>query len=278
MPTPTERISERQYWRRVIFDHDTRAGRVFDVVLIIAILGSVATMLLDSLPTLPPSAHRILYGFEWLFTLLFTVEYIARLWCAADRLRYAKSFYGVIDLLALLPTWISLVLPESRFLGVVRVVRVLRIFRILKMTQYMTEASILTQALVAARYKIVVFMFTVLTAVSVVGSLMFLIEGPEHGFTSIPTAMYWAIVTMTTVGYGDISPATTVGRMLASALMILGYGIIAVPTGIVTMELQRSAKRMPRAVSCAKCGRDGHDADAQFCKECGTALPVRGVL
>lgn len=278
MPEPTERISERQYWRRVIFDHDTPAGRAFDVALIIAIIGSVMTMLLDSLPSLSPAAHRVLYLIEWLFTLLFTVEYIARLWCAADRLRYAKSFYGTIDLLALLPTWISFLFPESRFLGVVRVIRVLRIFRILKLTQYMAEASMLSQALVAARHKIVVFMFTVVAAVSIVGSLMFLIEGPEHGFTSIPTSMYWAIVTMTTVGYGDISPATTMGRLLASALMILGYGIIAVPTGIVTMELQRSAKVLPRAVSCAKCGRDGHDVDAQFCKECGTALPLRGVL
>ncbi|WKW10927.1 ion transporter [Pseudogemmatithrix spongiicola] len=273
----TRAMDPRTFWRRVIFDHDTRAGRAFDVALIVAILGSVITMLLDSMPGLPPLAHRVLYVFEWLFTLLFTAEYVTRLWCAADRLRYAKSFYGVIDLLAVLPTWIALVLPESRFLGVIRIIRVLRIFRILKLTQYVAEASMLTQALVAARYKIVVFMFTIVTAVSVVGSLMYLIEGPEHGFTSIPTAMYWAIVTMTTVGYGDISPGTPFGRLLASALMILGYGIIAVPTGIVTMELQR-AGRVPRAVTCPRCGRDGHDLDAVFCKACGTALPVKGVL
>lgn len=268
----------RAYWRRVIFDHDTKAGKTFDIALIVAILGSVATMLLDSLPSLSPRAHHALYVLEWTFTVLFTIEYAARLWCAADRLRYARSFYGVIDLLALLPTWIGLILPEGRFLGVIRVLRVLRIFRILKLTQYVSEASILSQALAAARYKIVVFMFTILTAVSVIGSLMYLVEGPEHGFTSIPTAMYWAIVTMTTVGYGDISPATTLGRLLASALMILGYGIIAVPTGIVTMELQRAQARVPRAVTCPGCGRDGHDLDAKFCKGCGTALPVAGVL
>ena len=268
----------RAYWRRVIFDHDTKAGKAFDIALIVAIIGSVATMLLDSLPSLSPRAHHALYVLEWTFTVLFTIEYAARLWCAADRLRYARSFYGVIDMLALLPTWIGLILPEGRFLGVIRVLRVLRIFRILKLTQYVSEASVLTQALAAARYKIVVFMFTILTAVSVIGSLMYLVEGPEHGFTSIPTAMYWAIVTMTTVGYGDISPATTLGRMLASALMILGYGIIAVPTGIVTMELQRAQARVPRAVTCPGCGRDGHDLDAKFCKGCGAALPVAGVL
>lgn len=267
----------RAFWRRVIFDHDTKAGKAFDVALIIAIIGSVITMLLDSMPGLSPTAHRVLFVLEWLFTLLFTAEYATRLWCTADRLRYAKSFYGVIDILAVLPTWIGLVFPESRFLGVVRVIRVLRIFRILKLTQYVSEASMLTQALAAARYKIIVFMFTIITAVSVVGSLMYLVEGPEHGFTSIPTAMYWAIVTMTTVGYGDISPGTPFGRLLASALMILGYGIIAVPTGIVTMELQR-AGRVPRAVTCPGCGRDGHDLDAKFCKSCGADLPIAGVL
>jgi voltage-gated potassium channel len=271
-------MTARTYWRRVIFDHDTTAGRAFDVLLIVAILGSVLTMVLDSVATLPASAHRAFFVLEWVFTGLFTIEYAARIWCAADRLRYARSFYGVVDILAVLPSWIGLLIPESRFLGVVRVLRVLRIFRILKLTQYITEASLITSALVAARYKITVFMFTVLTAVSVVGSLMYIVEGPEHGFTSIPTAMYWAIVTMTTVGYGDLSPVTTMGRFLASALMILGYAIIAVPTGIVTMELQRAHARVPRAVTCPGCGRDGHDADARFCKGCGVALPVAGVL
>lgn len=271
-------MTARTYWRRVIFDHDTRAGKIFDVLLIVAILGSVLTMILDSMATLPPSAHRAFGALEWVFTVLFSIEYAARLWCAADRLRYAKSFYGVVDLLAVLPSWIGLLVPESRFLGIIRVLRVLRIFRILKLTQYITEAAVITQALVGARYKITVFMFTVLTAVSVVGSLMYIVEGPEHGFTSIPTAMYWAIVTMTTVGYGDLSPVTTMGRFLASALMILGYAIIAVPTGIVTMELQRAHAQVPRAVTCPGCGRDGHDGDAKFCKACGKALPVAGVL
>ena len=269
----------RTYWRRVIFDHDTRAGRLFDVLLLVAILGSVLTMILDSVASLPPAMHRALFVLEWVFTGLFTLEYAARLWCAADRLRYARSFFGVVDLLAILPSWIGLVFPESRFLGVVRALRVLRVFRILKLTQYVSEASVLTQAMLAARYKITVFLFTIIVAVSVIGSLMYIVEGPEHGFTSIPTSMYWAIVTMTTVGYGDISPGTTLGRLLASALMVLGYGILAVPTGIVTLELQKSAAaKVPRAVTCPGCGRDGHDLDAKFCKGCGAALPVAGVL
>ena len=271
-------MSRREYWRRVIFDHDTPAGRRFDVLLIIAIIGSVVTMILDSVASLPADVHRVLFWMEWVFTVLFTIEYGARLWCAANRLSYARGFFGVVDLLAILPSWIGLLFPETRFLGVVRALRVLRIFRILKLTQYVTEATVITRALISARYKIVVFMFTIITAVSVVGSLMFVIEGPEHGFTSIPTAMYWAIVTMTTVGYGDISPVTPVGRMLASLLMIMGYGIIAVPTGIVTMGLQRAHNNMPRAVTCPGCGRDGHDLDAHYCKVCGVKLPVMGVL
>lgn len=270
-------LTRREYWRRVIFDHDTPAGNAFDVVLIVAILGSVAVVMLDSLSGLSPRVHRILIGFEWVFTVLFTVEYIARLWCAADRWRYARSFYGVVDVMATLPTYISLIFPEGRFLALVRILRVMRVFRILKLTTYVSEATVLARALKASKHKIIVFLFTVITAVTVVGSLMFLIEGPENGFTSIPTSMYWAIVTLTTVGFGDITPITPVGQMLASVLMIMGYGIIAVPTGIVTMELQR-ASRIPRAVTCPKCGLDGHDLDANYCKECGTKLPVRGVM
>lgn len=270
-------VSRRDYWRRVIFDHDTPAGRAFDVWLIVAILGSVAVVMLDSMAGLPPAMRPVLRGFEWLFTILFTVEYAARLWCAADRVRYAKSFYGVVDVLATLPTYVSLLVPDGRFLALVRILRVLRIFRILKMTRFVAEATVMGHALKASRHKIIVFIFTLLLLVSVIGSLIFVIEGPENGFTSIPVAIYWAIVTMTTVGYGDFVPLTALGRMLASVLMILGYGIIAVPTGIVTMELQRAA-RIPRMVSCGACGRDGHDLDAVHCKECGTKLPERGVL
>jgi len=274
----TQRDARRERWRRIIFDHDTRAGRAFDIVLIAAILGSVLVVILDSLSGLSERTYRLLYGLEWVFTALFTAEYAARLWCAPQPARYARSFFGVVDLLATLPTYIGLFFPAGRFLALVRVLRVLRVFRILKLTTYVAEAGVLARALRASRPKIVIFTLTVVTVVTIVGSLMFLIEGPRSGFTSIPTAMYWAIVTMTTVGYGDIAPATTLGRLLASVLMVLGYGIIAVPTGIVTMELQRAAREwVPRAVTCGGCGRDGHDLDAAFCKECGTRLPPRGV-
>jgi voltage-gated potassium channel len=270
-PAPTA----RERWRRIIFDHDTRAGRAFDVVLIFAILGSVVVVMLDSLPRLSPRAHAALRVAEWTFTILFTVEYATRLWCAVDARRYARSFYGIVDLVATLPTWLSLLFPEGRFLALVRVLRVMRVFRILKLTEYVQEASILGRALRQSRHKITVFIFTVITSVAVVGSLMFLIEGPESGFTSIPVSMYWAIVTITTVGYGDIAPVTVAGRMLASVLMILGYGIIAVPTGIVTLELQRASSEasLPRAVTCPRCARDRHDPRARFCDRCGAELP-----
>ncbi|MEX2182512.1 MAG: ion transporter [Gemmatimonadaceae bacterium] len=274
----TSRFEARRIrWRRIIFDHDTKAGNAFDVALIVAILGSVMVVMLDSMAGLSPRAHSVLKVFEWFFTILFTFEYITRLWCAADPKRYAKSFYGVVDLMATLPTYVSLFFPEWRFLGIVRVFRVLRIFRILRLTAYVAEANTLGQALMASRHKIVVFVFTMITLVAVVGSLIFLVEGPENGFTSIPTSMYWAIVTVTTVGYGDIAPATTLGKMMASLLMVVGYGIIAVPTGIVTMELQKS-KRTSRMVTCGTCGRDRHDLDAKHCKECGAELPTKGKL
>lgn len=275
--TDDTREARRQRLRRIIFDHDTPAGNTFDVMLIVAVLGSVVIVMLDSLSGLSARTHFVLYVLEWVFTALFTAEYAARLWCAADRWRYARSFFGVVDLAATLPTYLSLIFPEGRFLALVRVLRVLRVFRILKLTTYVSEATVLARALAASRYKIVVFLFTVVTAVTVVGSLMFLIEGPDSGFTSIPTVMYWAIVSLTTVGYGDIVPVTPLGRMLASALLVMGYGIIAVPTGIVTLELQRAA-RVPRMVSCGRCGLDGHDLDARFCKGCGAGLPERGKL
>jgi voltage-gated potassium channel len=267
--------ARRLRWRRIIFEHDTPAGRAYDVALIIAILMSVAVVMVDSLPSVSDAARRVLHVLEWVLTGLFTVEYAARLWCAPDARAYARSFFGVVDLLSILPTWISLLFPAGRFLTLIRVLRVLRIFRILKLTTYVSEAGVLGQAVLASRFKITVFLFVVVTAVVVVGSLMFLIEGPEHGFTSIPLAMYWAIVTLTTVGYGDFAPATAAGRLLASALMIMGYGVIAVPTGIVTLEMQKAARGADRAARgrCVGCGREGHDADARHCKHCGAALP-----
>ena len=255
----------------VIFQHDEPAERAFDVAVIVAILTSVVVVMLDSVASLRARWGGALLAVEWALTILFTVEYALRLWASRDRRRYATSFYGLVDLLSLLPTWLGLLFPAGRVLLVVRVLRVLRIFRILKLAQYVVEGATLVAALRASRFKITVFVTAVLVTVVIVGSLMYVVEGAATGFTSIPTSVYWAIVTLTTVGYGDIAPGTPLGKALASALMVLGYGIIAVPTGIVTLELQRATGRIETR-RCDGCGHARHDADATFCKYCGTPL------
>ncbi len=207
------------------------------MVLILAILASVVAIMLESVASIRASHGHLLRTLEWVFTVAFTVEYVLRLWCVSRSLRYARSFLGVVDLLAILPTWLSLVVPGGQVLTVVRILRVLRVFRILKLAQYVGEARVLVLALRAARFKITVFVFTVLTIVVIVGALMYLVEGPASGFTSIPAGVYWAVVTLTTVGFGDITPQTPLGQTLATVVMIMGYGIIAVPTGIVTAEI-----------------------------------------
>ena len=209
---------------------------------------------------------------EWTFTILFTVEYLLRLLCVGRPLRYAASFYGVVDLLAVAPTYLSFVIAGSQSLIVIRALRLLRIFRILKLAHFVGEARMLHAALRASSRKIIVFLGAVLTIVLIVGALMYLIEGPEHGFSSIPQSVYWAIVTMTTVGYGDLAPATVVGKVLASFVMILGYGIIAVPTGIVTVEIASALKSSTRTQACTECGAEGHAIDARYCKYCGSEL------
>jgi voltage-gated potassium channel len=266
----------RAQWRarsyEIIFGHETRAGKAFDVVLIVAILMSVAVVMLDSVASIAAPYHRIFIWAEWIFTILFTVEYSLRLASAPRPAGYALSFFGIVDLLAILPSYLSLLLPGGQYFVVIRILRVLRVFRVLKLAQYVGEARVLGMALRAARYKITVFLITVVTCVVVVGSLMFLIEGPEHGFTSIPQGVYWAIVTLTTVGYGDIAPATGVGQALAAVVMILGYGLIAVPTGIVTVELAHQSQRRPSPLICSGCGGEGHEGDARFCRHCGGSL------
>jgi len=264
-------------WRarahEVIFGHDTAAGKAFDVLLIIAILASVGVVMLDSVAALA-RFHGVFLWAEWVFTLMFTAEYVLRLLCVRRTSAYALSFFGLVDLLAVLPTYLSLLVPGGQYLIVIRILRVLRVFRVLKLAQYVGEARTLGLALRASRYKITVFLFTVLTIVVVVGSLMFLIEGPRHGFTSIPRGVYWAIVTLTTVGYGDIAPATPVGQAVAALVMILGYGIIAVPTGIVTVELAHQAQKVRSFLVCPQCGEGGHDPDARHCKLCGSLLEM----
>lgn len=253
----------------IIFEADTPGGRWFDILLLWAIVLSVVAVCLESV-----SSFRVEYGqyiriVEWFFTGLFTIEYLVRIYCSRFPVRYVKSFFGIIDLLAVLPTYLSLLFIGSQYLIVIRTIRLLRVFRILKMTRYLGEAEVLVTALRASRHKITVFLGTVLSVVVVVGAAMHLIEGPEHGFTSIPHAMYWAIVTLTTVGYGDIAPQTIAGRFLASIVMILGYGIIAVPTGIVSVELSRAVGASGSRRHCEKCGRGSHDLDAHYCKQCG---------
>ena len=265
-------------WRQklwvIVFRADTPAGRAFDVTLIVLIIASVITVMVESMPHARATHGPLLRSIEWGFTGLFTVEYLLRLICVRRPLRYATSIYGVIDLMAILPTYLSLLFPGTEALMVVRFLRVLRVFRILKLTEYLRESRTLTDALWASRRKIGVFLLSVLTLLTVVAALMYLIEGPENGFTDIPTSLYWSVVTLTTVGFGDIAPKTPGGRAMASVVMIMGYGIIAVPTGIVTVELARAgrADRPLLEVACPGCSRAGHDADAQFCKHCGASL------
>ena len=255
----------------VIFGHETRACRLFDVLLIVAILASVLVIMLESVASVRADYGGALRRAEWFFTVLFTVEYVTRLWCVGRPLTYAKSFLGLIDLLAVLPTYVSVLLPGGQVLTVVRILRVLRVFRILKLAHYVGEAGTLVRALRASQHKITVFVLTIVTITVIVGSLMYLIEEPGNGFTSIPRGVYWSVVTLTTVGFGDIIPQTPWGQALASVVMIMGYGIIAVPTGIVTAELVLSA-RSQAGPECPGCGQWGHDADAQHCKSCGTSL------
>lgn len=261
--------SWRKILHEIIFEADTPAGKLFDVGLILTILISVVVVMLDSVAGIRERYGEFLRLLEWIFTLLFTVEYFLRLLCVINPIGYARSFYGIVDLLAVLPTYLSLILPGTQYFLVIRMLRILRVFRVLKLVQYLSEANTLRRAVYASRRKIFVFLYTVLIIVTIVGALMYFIEGPEHGFTSIPRSIYWAIVTLTTVGYGDIAPLTSIGQSIAAFVMVLGYGIIAVPTGIVTAELSREVKKEISTQVCPHCSAEGHDYDAVYCKYCG---------
>lgn len=266
----------RALFYTIIFEADTRSGRAFDLILIAAILLSVIVVVLDSIAAISSRYGRLLTALEWFFTLLFTVEYAARLWCVKRPARYARSFYGVIDLLSILPTYLALAFPVAHSVLDVRILRLLRIFRILKLTSYVDEYGALSQALVASRRKILIFLSVVMMVVVLLGTSMYVVEGPEHGFTSIPTSVYWAITAVTTVGFGDIVPRTDIGRAIASLIMLMGWGILAVPTGIISSEMtaQRFGQRkLPTTRTCPECLTEGHEASAHFCKFCGAALP-----
>ncbi len=269
-------IDSRSRWRlrlhEIIFEADTPAGKWFDVLLILAILISVVMVMLDSVAKIRNAHGPVLLAGEWFFTILFTIEYVLRLLSVGRPRAYATSFFGIVDLLAILPTYLSIIIPGAQYLLVIRILRVLRIFRIFKLVQYLGEARLLAQALRASRRKITVFLFVVLTLVTIFGSLIYLIEDPKDGFTSIPRSIYWSIVTLTTVGYGDIFPKTNLGQLLSAVIMIIGYAIIAVPTGIVTVELSHAFSRKISTQACPECSAEGHDGDARFCKFCGSRL------
>lgn len=274
-PTPPE-TGWRKRLYTIIFEADTRAGRRFDQLLLIAIVASLLTVMLESVASIRASHGTLLFVLDWAFTLLFTAEYVVRLLCVPRPLRYARSLFGIIDLLSILPLYIGLVVPEGRFLTDIRILRLLRIFRVLNMPRYLDEARELRSAMLASRRKIMVFLFSVVLMVILLGTLMYVVEGEENGFTSIPVSIYWAVVTLTTVGFGDITPKTPLGQMLASVVMILGYGIIAVPTGIVTAEIARSTRVVGQRSAtrlCPHCFTEGHDLDARYCKFCSGPLP-----
>lgn len=266
----------RDRLHEIIFEAETPAGKAFDIALIVAILLSVAAVMLESVASVRAVHGPLLRTAEWAFTVLFTVEYILRVISIGRPVRYVFSFFGIIDLLAVIPTYLSLLVPGTHFLLVIRLLRILRVFRVLKLVQFVTEGYLLMQALRASRRKITVFLSAVVILVVILGSLMYLVEGESNGFTSIPRSVYWAIVTLTTVGYGDISPQTPLGQALASVVMIIGYAIIAVPTGIVSVELSRTTERFAQmtssTVSCQACSAEGHAPDAVYCKYCGEKL------
>jgi voltage-gated potassium channel len=286
-PEVTERAPEEQFGKpasglrlrlyTVIFEADTTAGKAFDVTLIATILVSVAVVIMDSVESLSLRYRDWFRALEWCFTFLFTAEYLARLWCVRQPLRYARSFFGIIDLLAFMPTYMALLFPQAITFQGVRVLRLLRIFRIFKLSAYLAEYRTLGEALRASGRKILIFLSVVLMAVLLLGTAMYVVEGPQNGYTSIPTSVYWAIVTTTTVGYGDVTPHTDLGKFIASVMMLLGWGILAVPTGIVTAEMtaqrQRPGRRPPTTRTCHECLSEGHEPDAKFCKDCGARLP-----
>ncbi|VVM73001.1 hypothetical protein PS684_03046 [Pseudomonas fluorescens] len=263
-------------WRErlyvMIFQSDTRAGRRFDGILLLIILASLVIVMLDSIDSIHQNYANVLAYIEWGFTIIFLGEYILRLYCSPKPLRYAFSFYGLVDLLAIVPGILALYYSDAQYLLIIRIIRMLRIFRVLKLSPYLKQANYLMSALRGSKQKIVVFLVSVCTLVTVFGTLMYVIEGPEHGFTSIPKGIYWAIVTLTTVGFGDIVPKTPLGQVISSLVMITGYSIIAVPTGIFTAELANAMRGEQLQHDCSVCKKNSHEHGAAFCSRCGNAL------
>lgn len=257
----------------IIFGTHTPAGRAFDIGLIITILLSLVVVIAESIPEVRDRFGPPLHLIEIGFTLLFTIEYLLRLYCSPQRWAYARSFYGLIDLLAIVPSYLALLIPGASYMLVIRLLRIMRIFRVLRLVPFLQDSNILLRSLLMAKRKVMIFFTTVAILVTIFGSLIYVIEGPEHGFTSIPKSIYWAIVTITTVGYGDIVPQTGLGKTIASLTMLLGYSILAVPTGIITAELNNEMKSHRQLVKCPNCSKAGHESEAMYCKYCGSELP-----
>lgn len=274
MPHHFHQLSLKEKIHIIIEGTDTPAGKLFDVLILMAIIASVLVVMLDSVLYLRLQYRRLFFIAEWFFTILFTIEYILRVYSSPNRRRYATSFFGMVDLLAVLPSYLSLIFAGTQYLLVVRVLRILRIFRVFRLKSYMQQAGFLAAAFKTSQHKITVFFLSLLLLVTIFGSVLYVIEGPDNGFTSIPLSIYWAVVTLTTVGYGDISPKTPLGQAIASMVMITGYAIIAVPTGIFTAELTRTMRPQLQPISCPNCGKFGHATNAQFCDRCGHDLHI----
>ncbi|MFL0810754.1 MAG: ion transporter [Agarilytica sp.] len=264
--------SLKEFLYRVIFGTDTPAGKGFDIFLIAVILLSVLALMLESIVGGEEPYHSAIRIGEWVFTVLFTIEYCTRIYCSPNPRQYVFSFYGLIDLVSIVPTYLSLLIPGTNVLLVIRIMRFLRIFRVLKLVRYLTEANTLVRSMYHTRRKVAVFFLSVLVLATIFGSLMYVVEGPGNGFSSIPKSIYWTIVTITTVGYGDITPQTPLGQFIAALAMLMGYSIIAVPTGIFTAELAQEIQRERKSVLCPNCATAGHDHDAHFCRTCGGKL------
>lgn len=261
----------------LIFGTQSPAGKAFDLVLIAAILASVAVVIADSIPELHESYGRLFWQVEWVFTLFFTIEYAFRIWCSPNRKAYLSSGFGIIDLLSILPTYAALFIPEAAPLLILRLFRIIRIFRVLRLLAYIKEATVLSEALRRSSRKIFVFFSMMIIITTLFGCLLYVVEGPENGFHTIPESVYWAIVTITTVGYGDVAPVTALGRAIASVGMLIGYAIIAVPTGIITAELTQELRRQRDLRSCEHCNRSGHEPDSLHCRFCGAELPESAI-
>ncbi|NKF52479.1 ion transporter [Shewanella sp. WXL01] len=262
----------KQQLRGIIVGTNTTAGRYFDLALMVCIILSVGLILIDTIEPIHQAYGGAIRVAEWIFTIIFTIEYLVRLYCSINRWHYARSFFGVVDLVSILPSYLALIFPGANFALAIRILRLFRIFRVLKLLRYLSEGNILLRAMVHSSRKVFIFFFSVSLIVLVLSVIMYVIEGPQNGFSSIPKAMYWTIVTITTVGYGDITPQTSLGQAIAAATMLIGYSILAIPTGILTAEISQEMGRERDLRKCSNCGHKGHDKNASYCNHCGTEL------